>query len=46
MAECAGSTIEEIPASHASMVSQPGPTTELILTAIRAAGKEASGVIT
>ena len=42
MAERAGATIEEIPASHASMVSQPSPTTELILTAIRTVGKETS----
>jgi pimeloyl-ACP methyl ester carboxylesterase len=42
MAERAGATIEEIAASHASMVSRPGPTTELILTAIRTIGKETS----
>jgi pimeloyl-ACP methyl ester carboxylesterase len=46
MAERAGATIEEIPASHASMVSQPGATTELILTAIRTVGKETSGATT
>ena len=36
MAERAGATIEDIPASHASMVSQPERATELILTAVRA----------
>jgi pimeloyl-ACP methyl ester carboxylesterase len=36
MAERAGSTIVEVPASHASMVSQPGATTDLILAAARA----------
>jgi pimeloyl-ACP methyl ester carboxylesterase len=33
MAERAGSTIVEVPASHVSMVSQPGATTDLILAA-------------
>jgi len=33
MAERAGSTIEEVPASHASMVSQPDLVTKLIVTA-------------
>src|SRR3954447_26783988 len=36
MAERAGSTIVEVPASHASMVSQPGATTDLILQAVEA----------
>jgi pimeloyl-ACP methyl ester carboxylesterase len=36
MAERATSTIEEVPASHASMVSQPHVTTELIVTAANA----------
>ena len=36
MAERAGSTIVEVPASHAAMVSQPGATTDLILAATRA----------
>jgi pimeloyl-ACP methyl ester carboxylesterase len=36
MAERAGSTIVDIPASHASMVSQPEAVTELILTAVNA----------
>ncbi len=34
MAERAGATIEEVPASHASMVSQPEAATRLILTAV------------
>ena len=33
MAERAGSTIEEVPASHASMVSQPDVVMKLIVTA-------------
>jgi pimeloyl-ACP methyl ester carboxylesterase len=36
MAERAGATIVQVPASHASMVSQPGATTDLILAAARA----------
>jgi pimeloyl-ACP methyl ester carboxylesterase len=36
MAERAASTIVEVPASHASMVSQPGATTDLILAATHA----------
>jgi pimeloyl-ACP methyl ester carboxylesterase len=36
MAERAGSSIVEVPASHASMVSQPRATTDLILAAARA----------
>jgi pimeloyl-ACP methyl ester carboxylesterase len=44
MAERAGATIEEVPASHASMVSQPERATELILTAASATvSGEASG---
>jgi pimeloyl-ACP methyl ester carboxylesterase len=45
MAERAGATIEELPASHASMVSQPEAATKLILTAIDAtvAGATARG---
>ena len=35
-AERAGATIVELPASHASMVSQPEAVTELILTAVEA----------
>jgi pimeloyl-ACP methyl ester carboxylesterase len=37
MAERAGATIREVPASHASMVSQPQAATELILEAAEAA---------
>src|SRR3954447_21990295 len=36
MAERAGSTIAEVPASHASMVSQPEAATQLILQAVQA----------
>ena len=36
MAERAGSTVVEVAASHASMVSQPGATTELVLAAAHA----------
>jgi hypothetical protein len=36
MAERAGSTIVEVRTSHASMVSQPGATTELVRAAARA----------
>jgi pimeloyl-ACP methyl ester carboxylesterase len=36
MAERGGSTIQEVPASHASMVSQPEAATQLILTAVEA----------
>jgi hypothetical protein len=36
MAERATATIEEVPASHASMVSQPDVTTKLIVTAVKA----------
>jgi hypothetical protein len=38
MAERAKATIEEVPASHASMVSQPDAATKLILTAANATG--------
>ena len=44
MAERANAAIVEIPASHASMVSQPDAVTELILTAVNAtAGRQAEG---
>jgi pimeloyl-ACP methyl ester carboxylesterase len=44
MAERAKASIVEIPASHASMVSQPDAVTELILTAVNAtAGRRAVG---
>jgi hypothetical protein len=36
MAERGGSTIQEVAASHASMVSQPEVATQLILTAVEA----------
>ena len=36
MAERANATIEEAPASHASMVSQPDVATRLILSAVEA----------
>ena len=36
MAERAKATIEEVPASHASMVSQPDVVTKLIVTAVNA----------
>jgi hypothetical protein len=36
MAERATSTIEEVSASHASMVSQPDVATKLIMTAVNA----------
>jgi hypothetical protein len=36
MAERAGAHIEEVAASHASMVSQPDIATDLILAAVRA----------
>ena len=36
MAERGGSTIQEVPASHASYVSQPDAATQLILTAVEA----------
>jgi hypothetical protein len=36
MAERGGSTIQEVAASHASMVSQPEVVTQLILTTIEA----------
>lgn len=39
MAERAKVTIEEVPASHASFVSQPEATTRLILTAIEATSR-------
>ena len=44
MAERAKASIVDIPASHASMVSQPGAVTELILTAVKAtAGRQRAG---
>jgi pimeloyl-ACP methyl ester carboxylesterase len=47
MAERAKASIVEIPASHASMVSQPDAVTELILTALNAtAGRQAAGTAT
>ncbi len=36
MAEGGGSTIQEVPASHASYVPQPEAATRLILTAVEA----------
>ena len=36
-AERATATIEEVPASHASMVSQPDVATKLIITSVNAA---------
>jgi hypothetical protein len=36
MAERGGSTIQELPASHASFVSQPEAVTQLIQTAVEA----------
>jgi pimeloyl-ACP methyl ester carboxylesterase len=39
MAERANATIEEVPASHASMVSQPEAVTRLILSAVEATSK-------
>jgi pimeloyl-ACP methyl ester carboxylesterase len=42
MAERGGSTIQEVPASHASFVSQPEITTQLILTAVQATTQPAS----
>ena len=39
MAERANATIEEVPASHASMVSQPEAVTRLILSAVEATPK-------
>jgi pimeloyl-ACP methyl ester carboxylesterase len=44
MAERANASIVEIPASHASMVSQPGAVTELIRTAVKAIAQQAVGV--
>jgi hypothetical protein len=41
MAERAKATIEEVPASDASFVSQPEATTRLILTAIEATSRSA-----
>ena len=47
MAERAGATIVEVPASHASMVSQPGATTDLILAAVSGvAGDRLTGAAT
>ena len=47
MAERAGSTIEEVPASHATMVSQPDVVTRLIVTAVNATvGRAAVGAAT
>ncbi len=43
MAERAKASIVEIPASHASMVSQPDAVTELILTAINATAGQQAG---
>jgi hypothetical protein len=40
MAERANATIEEVPASHASMVSQPEAVTQLILSAVEATSKD------
>jgi pimeloyl-ACP methyl ester carboxylesterase len=40
MAERANATIEEVPASHASMVSQPEAVTRLILSAVEATSKD------
>lgn len=41
MAERGGSIIQEVPASHASFVSQPEAATQLILTAVRATTRTA-----
>jgi hypothetical protein len=41
MAERAKASIVELPASHASMVSQPDAVTELILTAVNATAGQA-----
>jgi pimeloyl-ACP methyl ester carboxylesterase len=43
MAERANASIVEIPALHASMVSQPDAVTELILTAVNATAGQAEG---
>jgi hypothetical protein len=40
MAERAKATIEEVPASHASMVPQPEAVTRLILSAVEATSKD------
>jgi pimeloyl-ACP methyl ester carboxylesterase len=47
MAERANASIVDIPASHASMVSQPDAVTQLILTAVSASvGRQAEGATT
>jgi pimeloyl-ACP methyl ester carboxylesterase len=43
MAERANATIEEVPASHASMVSQPEAATQLVLQAVEATAPAVSG---
>jgi pimeloyl-ACP methyl ester carboxylesterase len=43
MAERANATIEEVPASHASMVSQPEAATQLVLQAVQATMPAVSG---
>jgi pimeloyl-ACP methyl ester carboxylesterase len=43
MAERAKATVEEVPASHASMVSQPEAATQLVLQAVAATASAASG---
>ena len=43
MAERANATIVEVPASHASMVSQPEAATQLILQATEATAPAVSG---
>jgi pimeloyl-ACP methyl ester carboxylesterase len=43
MAERANATIEQVPASHASMVSQPEAATQLVLQAIEATAPAVSG---
>jgi pimeloyl-ACP methyl ester carboxylesterase len=43
MAERANATIEEVPASHASMVSQPEAATQLVLRAVEATAPAVSG---
>jgi hypothetical protein len=42
MAERAGSTIEDVPASHASMVSQPETAAKLVIAAAGAAAGAAA----
>jgi hypothetical protein len=43
MAERANATIVEVPASHASMVSQPEAATQLVLRAVEATAPAVSG---